>query len=215
MKALASPFNSVTLVIAIFPEEHHGTRQTDENHKESMDETGTGLEGPKFGTSIHNSSSTSVTIDEGGSGGSLRRVIMDLSICEASLPSHCLTSPGSFPHFTWLWEKNPSRNSVDWYTKHVAKPAQPMPYHTSDANIIFRQTTGSYIAAQVNQFVYYPDRMSRNLHLTGVKRMPNHAAELFRLFNIACFITGSDPRRAMSSAYSTSVAPRALRPHRH
>ncbi|KAG5446788.1 hypothetical protein CSKR_105541 [Clonorchis sinensis] len=40
--------------------------------------------------------------------------------------AHCLTASGSFPLFTWLCEKNPSRKSVDWHTEHVAKPAQPM-----------------------------------------------------------------------------------------
>ncbi|KER23682.1 LOW QUALITY PROTEIN: hypothetical protein T265_14586 [Opisthorchis viverrini] len=43
-----------------------------------------------------------------------------------SLPSHCLTASGSLPPFTWLGEKSPSRKSVDWYTQHVAKPAQPV-----------------------------------------------------------------------------------------
>ncbi|KER19505.1 hypothetical protein T265_11740 [Opisthorchis viverrini] len=42
-----------------------------------------------------------------------------------SLPSHCLTVSGSLPPFTWLYEKIPSRNSVDWHTQHMAKPAQP------------------------------------------------------------------------------------------
>ncbi|KER26411.1 hypothetical protein T265_06330 [Opisthorchis viverrini] len=43
-----------------------------------------------------------------------------------SLPSHCLTASGSLPPFTWLWEKSPSRKSVDWHTQHLANPAQPM-----------------------------------------------------------------------------------------
>ncbi|KAG5448510.1 hypothetical protein CSKR_101952 [Clonorchis sinensis] len=29
-----------------------------------------------------------------------------------SLPSHCLTASGSLPPFTWLCEKNPSRNVI-------------------------------------------------------------------------------------------------------
>ncbi|KER31399.1 hypothetical protein T265_02315 [Opisthorchis viverrini] len=45
-----------------------------------------------------------------------------------SLPSHCLIPSGSLPPFTWLCEKSPSRNSVDWHTQHVAKPAQPVQY---------------------------------------------------------------------------------------
>ncbi|KER19996.1 hypothetical protein T265_11363 [Opisthorchis viverrini] len=32
----------------------------------------------------------------------------------------------SFQPLTCLCEKNPSRNSVDWHTQHVAKPIQPM-----------------------------------------------------------------------------------------
>ncbi|KER24741.1 hypothetical protein T265_07631 [Opisthorchis viverrini] len=40
----------------------------------------------------------------------------------------------------------------------------------------------------------------------GVKRIPNREAELFRLFSIVSIVTGSDPRRAMSSAYSMSVS---------
>ncbi|KAG5455299.1 hypothetical protein CSKR_105149 [Clonorchis sinensis] len=43
-----------------------------------------------------------------------------------SLPSHRLTASGSFPPFTWLCEKNPSRKSVDWHAQYVAKPAQPI-----------------------------------------------------------------------------------------
>ncbi|KAG5445444.1 hypothetical protein CSKR_103747 [Clonorchis sinensis] len=99
-----------------------------------------------------------------------------------SLPSHCLTASGSFPPFTWLCEKNPSRKSVDWHAQHVAKPAQPM---------------------QCDQFIY-----RGTLHFAGVKRMPNREAELVRLFNILCITTASDPRRAMSSAYSISVSGR-------
>ncbi|KAG5443426.1 Forkhead box protein D3-A [Clonorchis sinensis] len=45
-----------------------------------------------------------------------------------SLSSHCLAASGSFPLFTWLFEKNPLWKSVDWHTQHVAKPAQPMQY---------------------------------------------------------------------------------------
>ncbi|KER27250.1 hypothetical protein T265_05654 [Opisthorchis viverrini] len=35
------------------------------------------------------------------------------------LPSHCLTTPGSLSSFTWLWEKSPSRKSVDWHTRNL------------------------------------------------------------------------------------------------
>ncbi|KER29639.1 hypothetical protein T265_03752 [Opisthorchis viverrini] len=42
-----------------------------------------------------------------------------------SLPSLSLTASGSLPPFTWLGEKRSLRNSVDWHTRHVAKPAQP------------------------------------------------------------------------------------------
>ncbi|KER27743.1 hypothetical protein T265_05297 [Opisthorchis viverrini] len=98
-----------------------------------------------------------------------------------SLPSHCLTASGSLPPFTWLGEKSPSRKSVDWHTQHVAKPTQPV---------------------QCDQFIY----RGSTLHFAGVKRIPNREAELLRLFSIVCKATGSDPRRAMSSAYSMSVS---------
>ncbi|KAG5446836.1 hypothetical protein CSKR_203630 [Clonorchis sinensis] len=45
---------------------------------------------------------------------------------QTSLPSRCLTSPGSFPFFAWLCEKNRSRKSVDWHKEHVSKPMQPI-----------------------------------------------------------------------------------------
>ncbi|KAG5452514.1 hypothetical protein CSKR_103319 [Clonorchis sinensis] len=43
-----------------------------------------------------------------------------------TLPSDCLTSSGLFPSFAWLCEKNPSRKLVNWHTKNVAKPVQPV-----------------------------------------------------------------------------------------
>ncbi|KER33783.1 hypothetical protein T265_00454 [Opisthorchis viverrini] len=49
---------------------------------------------------------------------------------------------------------------------------------------------------------------SSTLHFASVKRIPNREAELFRSFNIVCIATGSDPKRAMSSAYSISVSER-------
>ncbi|GAA52800.1 hypothetical protein CLF_108826 [Clonorchis sinensis] len=38
--------------------------------------------------------------------------------------------------------------------------------------------------------------------------MPNRAVELFRLFKIICISEGSEPRRAISSAYSMSARER-------
>ncbi|GAA48014.1 hypothetical protein CLF_101077 [Clonorchis sinensis] len=38
--------------------------------------------------------------------------------------------------------------------------------------------------------------------------MPNRAAKLFRLFKIICISEGSEPRRAISSAYSMSARER-------
>ncbi|KAG5447194.1 hypothetical protein CSKR_110979 [Clonorchis sinensis] len=46
----------------------------------------------------------------------------------------------------------------------------------------------------------------------SMKFIPNREVELFKLFNIVCITAASDPRRAMSSAYSISVSecPRSI-----
>ena len=50
-----------------------------------------------------------------------------------------------------------------------------------------------------------PPNPAEALRFGGVKRIPNSAAELFRLFKVACISEGSEPRRATSSAYSMST----------
>ena len=67
-------------------------------------------------------------------------------------------------------------------------------------------STSSIGSPATTRFGLDPDQScSSTLHLTGVKCIPNRAAALVRLFIIIGICGRSDPRKAMSTAYSMSV----------
>ncbi|KAG5450021.1 hypothetical protein CSKR_103254 [Clonorchis sinensis] len=124
----------------------------------------------------------------------------------SSLPSHCLTSPGSLSTFVWLCEKRYSKKSVDRQAEYVSNPEQPT---ECDHFICLgsRISSGNYSTYLSITDTIFPPTTDFAQKTSMTSSLPTHAkGRVIQISCVVCKTVASDPIRVMSSAYSLSVS---------